>query len=194
MLQLVSCRRRIIDMRLKLLTQFEGIVNEHQREILNFHYRLCGNRFEAEDLAQETFIKAYKKLDTLEEPEKVKSWLYTIARNVTIDFFRKQKNKAIPLDNVIMENYARATAVDYRADVMHHEVSSEIQKCLASLSSEDRMIVKLLYYEGFSYKEISDLLHINQNTLKSRLHRARKVLLAAVQANDLLREVAIEYQ
>src|SRR3989344_1616637 len=181
-------------MRLQLLQQFEKVVEQYQRDILNFHYRLCGNRFEAEDLAQETFIKAYKKLESLKEQEKMKSWLFSIARNVTIDFFRRNKEKSIPLDNVLLENYARATAVDYLGDVMHAEVSQELQKCMALLSEEDRMIVKLLYYEGFSYKEICDLLQINQNTLKSRLHRARKVLLAAVQANDLLREVAVDYQ
>ncbi|MEK7583178.1 MAG: RNA polymerase sigma factor [Patescibacteria group bacterium] len=181
-------------MRLKLLEQFEDIVQKHQRDILNFHYRLVGNRFEAEDLAQETFLKAYNKLESLKEQDKAKSWLYSIARNVTIDFFRRNKNRSIPLDNVILENYARATAVDYRADVMQSEVSQELQKCLAALSEDDRMIVKLLYYEGFSYKEICDLLNINQNTLKSRLHRARKVLLTAIQANDLLREVAVDYQ
>ena len=181
-------------MRLELLEQFEDVVKKHQRDILNFHYRLVGNRFEAEDLAQETFLKAYNKLDSLKEQEKVKSWLYSIARNVTIDFFRRNKNRSIPLDSAIMENYARATAVDYRNDVMQSEVSQELQKCLATLSEDDRMIVKLLYYEGFSYKEICDLLNINQNTLKSRLHRARKVLLAAIRANDLLREVAVDYQ
>ena len=181
-------------MRLQLLQQFEGVIQEYHRDILNFLYRLVGNRAEAEDLAQDTFIKAYKKLESLEESEKMKSWLFSIARNVTIDFFRKNKNHSIPLDSTILENYAQATAVDYRSDVMASEISVELKKTIEQLSSEDRMIVKLLYYEGFSYKEICDLLQINQNTLKSRLHRARKVLLAAIQANELLREVAVDYQ
>ena len=181
-------------MRLRLLEQFEDLVKRYQRDIVNFHYRLVGNRFEAEDLAQVTFLKVYNKLDSLKEPEKAKSWMYSIARNVTIDFFRKNKNKAVPLDNVILENYARATAVDYREDFAKKEISQELKKTVAQLSAEDQTIVKLLYYEGFSYKEICTMLNINQNTLKSRLHRARKVLLAAIQANNLLREVAVEYQ
>lgn len=181
-------------MRLKLLEQFEKIVKQYQRDILNFHYRLVGNRAEAEDLSQETFLKAYKKLDTLQEPKKAKSWLYSIARNVTIDFFRKNKNHSIPLDDMILETYARVTAVDYREEVAAKEISQELKKTIGKLQPEDQTIVKLLYYEGFSYKEICDLLQINQNTLKSRLHRARKVLLAAIQANSLLREVALEYQ
>src|SRR3989338_11330794 len=105
-------------MRLELLEQFEDVVKKHQRDILNFHYRLVGNRFEAEDLAQETFLKAYNKLDSLKEQEKVKSWLYSIARNVTIDFFRKNKNRAIPLEDSMLEHFAQATAVDYRNEVV----------------------------------------------------------------------------
>lgn len=181
-------------MRKELLAKFEQIVEAYHKEILNFHYRLVGNRFEAEDLAQETFIKAYKRFGSLQEQEKVKSWLYRIARNTTIDFFRKNKNSSIPLEAPMLESYAQATAVDHRVEVMGREISAELKKSLATLSMEDQTIVKLLYYEGFSYKEICDLMNINQNTLKSRLHRARKVLLAVVQANELLREVAIEYQ
>ena len=181
-------------MRIELLEQFEDIVQRYQRDIVNFHYRLVGNRFEAEDLAQETFIKMFNNIDSLKDQDKLKSWLYSIARNVAIDFFRKNKNASITLDSVILENYARATAVDYRTDVASKEVSSELKRTIEKLGKQDQTIIRLLYYEGFSYKEICALLNINKNTLKSRLHRARKVLLAAIQANDLLREVAVEYQ
>jgi RNA polymerase sigma-70 factor, ECF subfamily len=181
-------------MRLQLLAQFEDMVKQYQRDIVSFHYRMVGNTFEAEDLAQETFIKAYKKLDSMKDKKKVKSWLYAIARNTTIDFFRKNKNRSVPLDSTVLENYAEATAVDYRSDVMRREVSKEVQHHLGELPREDQMIVRLLYYEGFSYSEICELLHMNQNTLKSRLHRARKMLLAAVQANNLLREAVLDYQ
>ena len=177
-----------------MLEQFEDIVQRYQRDIVNFHYRLVGNRFEAEDLAQETFIKMFNNIDSLKDQDKLKSWLYSIARNVAIDFFRKNKNASITLDSVILENYARATAVDYRTDVASKEVSSELKRTIEKLGKQDQTIIRLLYYEGFSYKEICALLNINKNTLKSRLHRARKVLLAAIQANDLLREVAVEYQ
>lgn len=180
-------------MRIQLLQQFEEVVQQHHKEIVNFHYRLVGNRMEAEDLAQETFLKAYNKFDTLEDPAKAKSWLYSIARNVTIDFFRKNKNRSIPLEDSMLEHFAQATAVDYRNEVVQQELSQELARCLEALNTEDRMIMKLLYYEGFSYKEIGLLLHINPNTLKSRLHRARKVLLDVIRANESLRGVALSY-
>ena len=176
------------------IRKFEEIVNRYQRDLVNFHYRFVGNRPEAEDLAQDTFIKAYKKFDTLKEPDKLKSWLFMIARNTVIDFFRRNKNKPFTMDSTILENVAETTSVDYQERVASMEVSKELNHCIDQLVKEDRAIIKLLYYEGFSYKEIGELLHINQNTLKSRLHRARKILLGAIQASPALRETALEYE
>mgnify|MGYP001599532287 CR=1 FL=1 len=173
--------------------KFEEIVNQHQRDLVNFHYRFVGNRPEAEDLAQDTFIKAYKKFDTLKEPDKLKSWLFQIARNTVIDFFRKNKNKPFVMDSAILENIADTASIDYQGRVAQMEVSKELERCIAQLVKEDRAIIKLLYYEGFSYKEIGELLHMNQNTLKSRLHRARKILLEAIQANSALKDTVLEY-
>lgn len=175
------------------LRKFEEIVNLYQRDLVNFHYRFVGNRPEAEDLAQDTFIKAYKKFDTLKEPDKIKSWLFMIARNTVIDFFRRNKNKPFALDSTILENIAD-TAVNYQERMANMEVSKELERCIDQLVKEDKMIIKLLYYEGFSYQEIAGLLQINQNTLKSRLHRARKILLGAIQANVVLKDAVLEYE
>ena len=176
------------------IKKFEEIVNQYQRDLVNFHYRFVGNRFEAEDLAQDTFIKAYKKFDTLKEPDKLKSWLFQIARNTVIDFFRRNKNKPFAMDSAILENIADKASVDYQGRVAQMEVSKELERCIAQLVKEDRAIIKLLYYEGFSYKEIGELLHVNQNTLKSRLHRARKILLEEIQTNSVLKDTVLEYE
>ena len=176
------------------LRKFEEIVNQYQRDLVNFHYRFVGNRPEAEDLAQDTFIKAYKKFDTLKEPGKLKSWLFQIARNTVIDSFRKNKNKAFAMDSAILENIPETASVDYQSRVAQMEVSKELEHCIAQLVKEDRAIIKLLYYEGFSYKDIGELLHMNQNTLKSRLHRARKILLEAIQTSAVLKETVLEYE
>lgn len=180
-------------MRIKRLDNFEELIQKHRKDIVNFHYRLVGNRFEAEDLAQDSFVKAYKKFDSLKEIDKAKSWLFSIARNVAVDFFRKNKNKAVALDNAILENYAAANAIDHQAAIASAEIAHELQQCVEQLNSEDRLIIRLLYYEGFSYREISTLLDMNSNTLKSRLHRARKSLLTIVKENNLLHDVAVQY-
>jgi RNA polymerase sigma-70 factor (ECF subfamily) len=144
-----------------------------------------GNRFDAEDLAQETFIKAYKKLDTLKNPEKTKSWLYSIARNTVMDFFRKNKNREVGESNALLENIAQATATDLQDYATEREISKELERFIDKLVKEDRAIIRLLYYEGFTYKEIVKLLNINENTLKSRLHRARKVLLEMIRTSKV---------
>lgn len=167
-------------------------MNQYQREIVSFHFRFAGNRQDAEDLAQETFIKAYKKISGLKEQGKEKSWLYAIARNTAIDFFRRNKNKAIALEDTILENIAVATTADFQEGMIKGETTKELQKYVDRLVSEDRAIVKLLYYEGFSYKEIAELLKINENTLKSRLHRARKVLLEMIRTSKTLGDLAAE--
>jgi RNA polymerase sigma-70 factor (ECF subfamily) len=176
------------------LEKIEDLMEKHHREIINFHYRFVGNRFDAEDLAQETFIKAYKKLNALKEPAKAKGWLYSIARNTVIDFFRKNKKKDLALSDALLENAAKTAAVDYQEQAVNREVSKELDRCIDELVKEDRAIIRLLYYEGFSYKEIADLLNINENTLKSRLHRARKVLLEMIRTSKRLEDITLQYE
>src|SRR3989344_761449 len=155
---------------------FEEIVYTYQRDIINFHYRFTGNRYEAEDLAQETFIKAYKKLDTLKDPTKLKSWLFHIARNSAVDFFRKHKNRAIPVDHEILANLAIAESPDYEKLIEQNGLSRELKECVNLLGEDEKILINLLYYHDFSYKQIGKMLGINQNTLKSRLRRARMSL------------------
>jgi len=183
-------------MEIQKLKEIEDLVNEHQREIIGFHYRFVGNLADAEDLAQETFIKAYKKINTLKDHKKAKSWLYSIARNTVIDFFRKSKNKEVALSDALLESIAATTttAATYQEKAISNEISRELDRCIDRLVKEDRAIVRLLYYEGFSYKEITDLLNINENTLKSRLHRARSVLLEMIRTSKPLGDVALQYE
>ena len=181
-------------MEIQKLKEIEDLVNEHQREIIGFHYCFVGNLADAEDLAQETFIKVYKKINTLKDHKKAKSWLYSIARNTVIDFFRKNKNKEIALSDALLDSIAQTTTAAYQEKAISNEISKELDRCIDRLVKEDRAIVRLLYYEGFSYKEIADLLNINENTLKSRLHRARKVLLEMIRTSKPLGDTVLQYE
>ncbi len=185
---------KTVDMKSAELKKFEEVVNDYQKTIINFHYRFIGDKFEAENLAQETFIKVYLKFQTLKDPKKMKSWIFSIARNVVIDFFRRNKNREIAFGNEIVANYIEATSADFGQQVDNDEISHELDKCIDQLSPQDKMMIKLLYYEGFSYNEISKLLKINQNTLKSRLHRARTILMEIVQGNEILKDAALQYK
>jgi len=172
--------------------RFEKIVDQYQKSLINFHYRFVGNRQDAEDLAQETFLKVYLKLDTLKEGQKLRSWIFSIARNQAIDFFRKHKDREVALESEVLEyfaEYASNSSDDHEGNILNKQVAKELNTYLRELSDEDRRIIKLLYYEGLTYKEISKMMNINQNTLKSRLHRVRKVLLRAIRGNKVLKNV-----
>ena len=175
------------------LEKIDDLVNEHQGEIINLHFRFVGNRFDAEDLAQETFIKAYKKIDTLRDQRKAKGWLYTIARNTAMDFFRKNKNKEVALGDALIEGIAQTAAITHQDKAISNEISRELDRIIDRLANEDRAIVRLLYYEGFSYKEIAEMLRMNENTLKSHLHRARSVLLEMIRTSKPLGDIALQY-
>ena len=167
---------------------FEEIVSSYQRDIINFHYRFTGNRYEAEDLAQETFIKTYKKLDTLKDPSKLKSWIFHIARNTAVDFFRKHKNRAIPVDHEVLASLAVAESPNYEELIEQNSLSRELKECVSLLGEEEKILINLLYYHDFSYKQIGKMLGINQNTLKSRLRRARMSLLDIIKSKGLVEE------
>ncbi len=173
----------------KAIDSFEQIINQYQKEIINFHYRFIGNRFEAEDCAQETFVKAFFKLKTLQDVSKLRSWLYQIARHTVIDYFRKNKKYAndVAFDSKILENFADKERSDLHQEVLDAERARELERCIGLLGGEDQKIIKLLYYEGFSYNEIGELMNMNQNTLKSRLHRARRILAEAVRSSGLVK-------
>src|SRR3989344_577927 len=172
-------------MKLDNYNNFEQIVKEYQSHIINFHYRFTGNRFEAEDLAQETFIKSYKKLHTLKEPEKLKIWLFHIARNSAVDFFRKNKHRAIPVDHEVLASLAISESPDYEKLAEENNLTRELKNCVNLLEENEKLLINLLYYHDFSYKQIGKMLNINQNTLKSRLRRARISLFDIIRSKGL---------
>lgn len=174
--------------------KFEPIVKEYQRSIINFHYRFVGSRFDAEDLAQETFLKAYLKFKTLKDEKRLNGWLFSIARNTVIDFFRKNKNREIAVDGHLIDELAETGTDSPKELIDKDEIAKELRKCLKQLAPEPQRLIQLLYYEGFSYQEMAGLLKIKRNTLKSRLRRARIVLLEMIQDNKLLREVVANYR
>lgn len=175
---------------ISLAENFEELVLKHQREIINFHYRFVRNRAEAEDLAQETFIKAYFSLPSLREPEKFRSWLYQIARNKVIDFYRRNKKRMgdLRMDEAVLAVVGEKNRAEMQQDIIDREVQQGLEKCIGMLTTEEQKLVKLLYYEGFGYDEMAEMLQINGNTLKSKLFRARKILAELITTSGLLCE------
>jgi len=165
-----------------LMDGFEVLVARYKNSIVSFLFRFVGDFRTAEDLAQETFLRVFKKLNDYNNAAKFSTWLYTIASNLAKDEFkRRSRHPARSLDwkgggdttrNVPQ---VKADTTDSVPDVRleHDEVRQNVKKALDLLEEHDREILLLKDVQGLSYEEISQVLELPMGTVKSRISRAR---------------------
>ncbi|MXV76369.1 DNA polymerase III subunit beta [Candidatus Poribacteria bacterium] len=159
---------------------FASLVRKYQRQVHAFARRKIGDFQIAEDITQETFLQVYQKLETLDDPTLFSQWLYTIANHLCIAWFRKNQLQTEPLEDVRIlrietEPYSRYVASE------HAKIAAEAQrdlvaKLLAKLKESDRKVITLHYFEEMTSSEIGEFLGVSENTIKSRIRRARQHL------------------
>ncbi|HLR81051.1 MAG TPA: RNA polymerase sigma factor SigW [Bacillota bacterium] len=161
---------------------FEDVVSFFQHKIYQHCFRMLGNAHEAEDMAQEAFIRAYVNIHSYDENRKFSTWLYRIATNLTIDRIRKRKPDYFldaELKGTDGLNMYSQLAADERLpeeEVQNLELQNYIQEEIAALSPKYRTVIMLRYLEEFSLREISEILDIPLGTVKTRIHRGREAL------------------
>lgn len=161
---------------------FEDVVKIFQNRIYHHCFRMIGNAYEAEDLAQEAFIRAYMNISSFDHHRKFSTWLYRIATNLTIDRLRKRKPDYY-LDAEIkgtegLNMYSQLQTNERlpEEEVESLELQNHIHQEIASLPPLYRSIIILRYLEEFSLKEISEIMDIPLGTVKTRIHRGREAL------------------
>ncbi|NGP46888.1 RNA polymerase sigma factor SigW [Bacillaceae bacterium SIJ1] len=161
---------------------YGDIVEIYKNKVYHICYRMLGNAHEAEDMAQEAFLRAYMNIHSYDPTKKFSTWLYRIATNVSIDRIRKRKPD-YSLDATVpgtegMDMYAQLAASDKlpEEEVESLELQRWIQEEMMSLPPKYRSAVVLKYIEELSLKEISDILDMPVNTVKTRIHRGREAL------------------
>ncbi len=163
---------------------------EERRGRIYRHIRsLVRSRADAEDLTQETFLRAHRQLDRLEEPAALSVWLYRIATHVCYDFLRRASRRPLPAESTTDEEGERPTEDEVPADgprldqlVDQADMSACIQEFLEHLPDSYRAAILLHDLHGLSDTETARLLHSTRGAVKIRLHRARTRLKAALQA------------
>ncbi|ASK61570.1 RNA polymerase sigma factor SigW [Virgibacillus phasianinus] len=161
---------------------FEDVVTFYQHKIYQHCYRMLGNAHEAEDIAQEAFIRAYTNIDSYDINRKFSTWLYRIATNLTIDRIRKRKPdyyldaEVKGTDGLNMYSQLESDTILPEAEVENLELKSYIHHEISELPPKYRSIIILRYLEEFSLQEISDILDIPLGTVKTRIHRGREAL------------------
>jgi len=150
---------------------FRMLVEEYQNMVVNLAYSLSGDIHEAEDIAQEVFVKIYNKLGSFREEAKFSTWLYRITVNTVHDFSRR-KRRNIPLDSLPPLKEVN----DFRENLHKTEVKEIVESALRQLPIKYREVVVLRDIEGCDYREISRVLGCRIGTVESRLFRARNML------------------
>lgn len=163
---------------------FKELITSYQSRIFNLCLRLTGDYNEALDLSQDVLLKIYLKLKTFRHQSSFMTWIYRLTINTAKNRFhwwrRRKKDRTIPLDS-ISEISAKPALETPESMLLRKELKAKIQEGINRLSFHYRSVIVLRDIEMFSYDEITQILHISQGTVKSRLSRARNILRGYLQ-------------
>jgi RNA polymerase sigma-70 factor (ECF subfamily) len=153
---------------------FRQIVERYQGAVYNLAYRMLGDPEEAEDAAQEIFVRLYRQLGRYDPERKFSTWTLAIATNYCIDQLRRRRMQFVPLENIIP--WARARDAGPEGEALSRESRDEVQRLLKKLPEKYRAPLVLRYWEDLSCAEIAEILGVPEGTIKTQIHRARKQL------------------
>jgi RNA polymerase sigma-70 factor (ECF subfamily) len=172
---------------------FTSLVETYQNAVYNLAYRMLGDSAEADDAAQETFLRLYTRLRTYDPDRKFSSWLLSIASHYCIDRLRRRKHTQVSLDDDASSWRWLPSKEEPPEEVaIRGEQSEEIKQLLEQLPAHYRAVMVLRYWHDMSYEEIAATLGATIGTVKSRLHRARKVLVDRISAQRAQRSAELE--
>jgi RNA polymerase sigma-70 factor (ECF subfamily) len=156
-------------------TAFMQLVEVYQRPVYNLCYRMLGEAGEAEDAAQETFLRAYTKLPSYQPARKFSSWLLSIAAHYCIDRLRRQR-QTVSWDDLPPWQVLPAREPEPEAATLAHEATDLLHRALETLAPDYRAALILRYWHEMSYDEIAETLGDSVSAIKSRLFRAKQMI------------------
>ncbi len=162
-----------VDPSLATVPDFDTLFETYQTEALRAAYLICGNRADAEDVVQETFLKCYQSLHQLQDPARAKAWLFRILTRTAWHVCAKHK-KEMPVETLY--DSQEPTVEDASASLLRTDRAQSVQKALAALDAKHRTTMILYYYNNMSVKEIARATGCFEGTVKSRLYHARQQL------------------
>jgi RNA polymerase sigma-70 factor (ECF subfamily) len=162
------------------INAFSYLVDKHKDKAFNLAFRICGNREEAEEVAQDAFLKAFRSLKDFRKKSSFATWLYRIVYNTAVSLVRTRKNKILSIEEF------PADAVDFlgsgatEAEAADDYRSSLINFALQKISEEERGLVTLYYYDELDTEELSKITGISKSNIKVRLFRARQKMVEII--------------
>ncbi|KXK24036.1 MAG: RNA polymerase sigma factor RpoE [Bacteroidetes bacterium OLB12] len=161
---------------------FDNEFLPHINSMYNFGFRLTLDPDDAKDLVQDTYLKAYRFIESFQKGTNAKAWLFRILKNSFINDYRKKTKEPSKVDYQEVETYYNSEDVnrqitpDLRVESLQDMIGDEISNALNSLDVDFRTVIILCDLEGFKYEEMAKILDIPIGTVRSRLHRARNLL------------------
>ena len=182
----------------ELIAQAEGgdeaayrvLLERYQRPVFNICLRMMRNREEAEDLAQDAFMKVFSMLDRYNPTYAFSSWLFKITSNLCIDAIRKRRIETLPMDQPVQSDsgeYARqyeSPDDDPERVFAKSEKMKQLAQAVDGLPPHYRVMILLRHQEDLSYEEIAECLEVPLGTVKARIHRAREMLKTRLAGKD----------
>ena len=159
---------------------FESLIRKYQKQVHSLAFRKVGNFQTAEDITQETFLQVHQKLATLNDPAKFSGWLYAIVNHLCIAWYRKNRLQTesmqeIHISEIETDTYSRYIATEH-AKTTAAAQRDLVKRLLTKLKEGDQEVITLHYFEEMTSSEIGEYLGVSENTIKSRLYRARQQL------------------
>ena len=169
---------------------FGQLVQAYQRPIYNLCYRMLGSNGEAEDAAQETFLRAYTRLSSYDRSRKFSSWILAVASHYCIDLLRRRRFQLVSLDDLPPWSWVPDPNPEPEEVTVGRQQVDEIRSLLDELPAEYRAAVVLRYWHELSYQEIAEMLDTTVSAIKSRLFRARQTMAAAQNERQHIKQPA----
>jgi RNA polymerase sigma-70 factor (ECF subfamily) len=160
---------------------FRSLVERHGRSIYRMAFRIAGQHEDAEDVVQETFVRAYRQLDRFEARANFSTWLYRIGFNCAIDHVRARRHREIPAAPEVLNEMAPPSGDPSTEDVVYGtQISERVQLVLGDLTAQERAAFVMRHFHGCSIDEICQSLDIAPNAAKHAVFRAVKKMRAAL--------------
>ena len=163
------------------INAFSYLVDRHKDKAYNLAFRICGNHEEAEEIAQDSFLKAYRSLGRFKMKSSFATWLYRIVYNTAISQVRIKKKGILSLEDFPADanDFIGSNSSEEEAEKEYR--SSLLNFALQKINEEERGLISLYYYEDMSIEEISDVTGIGKSNIKVRMFRARQKMLEIIE-------------
>ena len=158
------------------VSAYAMLVAKHKNLVFSIALKILNNREDAEEIAQDCFLKAFQALKTFEKKSKFSTWLYRIVYNAAVSKTRKKKLEFIPMDNYVIHNYSEDDVSGGIDEIDPEEQKLMVEHALERLTDDENLLITLFYKGDNSVEDISNITGLSMSNVKVRLHRIRKKL------------------